>query len=1111
MTEILATDFIDPLLEKADSDQDIEVRLDAVDIATRLPLEEEAWFAVADSVNRVLSDSAIDSDDRRRALEIAVRVPLLTFRKYLRRIASDADDLDGDILNDKLAEVGDPSQAGRLLEEASHGRDEVFEALAAMPLEHADVEPGEIAPVARDGDPNAALWRALTLARLGDFQHLDSILEAGQDLGFTMFYGDPWTPHDRIAAMRPVPPPMREHLLDALSRGQINDIGRSIVWAVTGVADAEGNPVEEPEAVSPVEPIVMEITATPDQETEARAAVERLLAGFNPENEPSSDDLDALVFLSAGEAADFVTRLVGEGNRLAAELPPDVPPQIVIGNQILSVVEKLQANDRWPVAELSTLFVEGGALDCDQMAWVIGSAPAQHTISDLARLVPLEGTDRARLIPLNRAVADRYAGRSGSPWRGAAGGGGEIIGRGPLIDETPEEAALDRSPPPAAPESSRHTGAVPVPDRSPATRTSSSPQPSPLPSPAVDASPSRGGGSVLRSLGSYLGSMLGSRSSTAAAPTMEEGVEGPATASEEERRVVAQIRNQGQPRNTFVSGTENIIRCWIGLDTPEVGAAAGEPIPGVPIPPQGLTLDVVLVWNDQTDRGTVHLPAHRTARASECDLHIQIPQGERFVSAEIAFLYRGRVFEIVRVEAFVVAPSAAEEPHHTMEVKVQAAQREVIELEDSREVDAVMVFGADRSRDGDPGHRRPSTLRVFGRLADGSYDLGDADEAIEFLNHELFTAAKSMVRRRARQGRTEEVLDTSDKDVLFVLRTLARHGAALFNSLTGQGFTDPGERLQVFNKDPKEYAPVEFVYDRGFPIDDAKICEEGLAALDTDAEDCPHCPSAANLSDDLRDANPVICPFGFWSLQKIIERRDPVAHEADESAEHSFPVTDRRHLPPIDSVLFASSHNVEEPDRTATWESLKSVLPNAFRAASWPEWRTTLDDQRPSLLLALPHHGVENNLDYLEIGDGQLPKSDRQLSRGRLTKIYTNPHDHDPGPIVLLLGCRTGTDTEVGYVALARRFQQLRTSIVLGTLAKVLGRHAAPVARELVAQLAAIEDPEIDFGTVMRRVRRRMLAKGYLMALCLVALGDAEWRLTARPTIQPQGGTNVPD
>ena len=74
----------------------------------------------------------------------------------------------------------------------------------------------------------------------------------------------------------------------------------------------------------------------------------------------------------------------------------------------------------------------------------------------------------------------------------------------------------------------------------------------------------------------------------------------------------------------------------------------------------------------------------------------------------------------------------------------------------------------------------------------------------------------------------------------------------------------------------------------------------------------------------------------------------------------------------------------------------------------------------------------------------------------------------------------------------------------MGTLAKILGRHAAPVARELVSQLVAVNDADTDFGTIMRRVRRRMLARGFLMSLCLVALGDAEWRLTPRPAVKPK-------
>ena len=151
-------------------------------------------------------------------------------------------------------------------------------------------------------------------------------------------------------------------------------------------------------------------------------------------------------------------------------------------------------------------------------------------------------------------------------------------------------------------------------------------------------------------------------------------------------------------------------------------------------------------------------------------------------------------------------------------------------------------------------------------------------------------------------------------------------------------------------------------------------------------------------------------------------------------------------------------------------------------------------------MVVLPHHHVEANQDYLEIGADNLPDEDRLLSRGRMTDIFVNPEGTDPGPIVILLGCRTAAETETGYVHLARRFQQLSTAIVMGTLAKILGRHAAPVARELVAELVSVSDANADFGTIMLKVRRRMLAKGYLMSLCLVALGDAEWRLTPRIT-----------
>ena len=597
-------------------------------------------------------------------------------------------------------------------------------------------------------------------------------------------------------------------------------------------------------------------------------------------------------------------------------------------------------------------------------------------------------------------------------------------------------------------------------------------------------------------------------------PKPPQGLEAAKTPAVAEQRCVhAQLRHGRLPRHHLPPGADNVIRCWIGLPEPDAGAVADTPVPTVDLPPEGLTLDAVLRWRDQTDHGKLYLPSDRTARSNDCDLHIHVPDDERFVSAEIAFLYRGRVFEVVQVEAFVLSPGAAAHPHHTVEVNVQVAQREVVEFAGSSEVNAVMVYGEDRTLAGGPGDRGPTNVRVYGRASGTSFNLNDPQKVIDYLNTELFVAETSLVRRRVKQGQRDEVLDTEDSDVLRILRTLARHGATLYNSL-GDGFKDPGPRIQLQNRDLWEYSPVEFVYDLGFPTtdtDELRICPDGLAALESDADNCPHCPPADELPAELRIANPTICPFGFWSLQKIIERRDVVPQGSEAFGGQSFPLPNRRHLPPIDSVLFASSDKVELEERDRTWQSLKALLPYAEHALSWTEWRQSLVSRVSSILLALPHHGVEEGLDYLEVGDEHLPEEDRRLFRSQLIKEFVNPCRLDPGPIVLLLGCRTVAPTDLGYVDMARSFQQLPVSIVLGTLGQVLGRHAAPVAREIVAQLASVDDADTDFGTIMRRVRRRMLARGYLMALCLVSLGDAEWRLTPNKTTNQKGGSSVPN
>ncbi|WP_310460848.1 hypothetical protein [Sphaerotilus sp.] len=602
---------------------------------------------------------------------------------------------------------------------------------------------------------------------------------------------------------------------------------------------------------------------------------------------------------------------------------------------------------------------------------------------------------------------------------------------------------------------------------------------------------------LLSRLGQY-GDQLSGRKA-GATRGMHRGVresahEDPGGALPEERRVQLRIVQQGHRRRTFLAGAAHVIRCWIGpLEDDEI--AANQPIPDVALPAEGLRLQAQLYWrdglgNEHSDSQFLLLPAARDARSGDCDLHLTVPEGESFVAADIVFRYRGRIFEAVRLDAAVLVAGETETADHQVRLRVQASRREVLDIVNSPAVDGTLVLDAPRSPSADPG----ASLLLFDAHGAHAVDLGGSATALRWLNDTLHLTETAVVRRQARSGSpgTEE-LDADDPDVLGLLRTLARHGANLWNQLRDNGFRDPGERLQLLNR-TRDHVPLEFVYDRGVPAEDARLCDGWREALQSDTATCPVC-SRTPLTQDQRDNVATLCPLGFWSLQKVIERIDPDALPGSGSGA-SVPTAARRSLRPIDSALFACSDKVPEAERTRLWETLTQCVPRAARAADWPQWKAAMQAD-PALLLVLPHHDTDQGLDYLEIGADGLAHAQARLGREQLSPSYINPDATEPGPIVLMLGCQTATDTEnpTGYTDLTRRVQQQHAAIVLGTLAKVLGRHAAPVAQELVRQLATVRDGDTDFGTVMRRVRRRMLGRGYLMALCLVALGDAQWRL----------------
>ena len=119
--------------------------------------------------------------------------------------------------------------------------------------------------------------------------------------------------------------------------------------------------------------------------------------------------------------------------------------------------------------------------------------------------------------------------------------------------------------------------------------------------------------------------------------------------------------------------------------------------------------------------------------------------------------------------------------------------------------------------------------------------------------------------------------------------------------------------------------------------------------------------------------------------------------------------------------------------------------------------------------------------------------------------VYVRPSGEAP-PIVFLLGCDTAStaqqfSTHVGY------FRRAGAAIIVSTVATVLGEHAVKVGTAIATKMLAAakadhsdqalnhSDENYQFGEVLRDAKRQALLDSLPMALCVVAFGDADWRL----------------
>ncbi len=474
------------------------------------------------------------------------------------------------------------------------------------------------------------------------------------------------------------------------------------------------------------------------------------------------------------------------------------------------------------------------------------------------------------------------------------------------------------------------------------------------------------------------------------------------------------------------------------------------------------------------------------------------PRSATAFEGRISVLHRGRILQTVLIHARVAGldeSSTAIDAGQAKEAISQQLEARVREhwgeLGSRRRFDASFILNHSNQQ-------RPLLTGIAGKRA-WAKDLSGIEQPIASINQLLSDVAHSV-------ADYSEGLTSGDNRKLFV--KLARIGADLYSSLVidklqplqREGMdVDEATHIQLVSTRADAVVPFEFIYQYLPPDDDAGVdfCPNALQALADGA--CPQ--GCAGQQEPRRH----VCPMAFWGLRKVIERHvyNP-AIELPNQAEvivQAEPVGARLRLQLDQGALVAHSQEVQASELAPLLAALRQQLPEPVHlAGNWDEWKQAVSDSHPSLLVAFPHNTGERQDIALEIGG--VP-----FKTLRLPREYV--HVEGAYPLLLLLGCDTASSAQQ-YANHIRYFRQAGAAAIVSTIATVFGPHAVRVGEKLLEVLLAIHrqstaDEQSDrqrqpdavpcLGEALREAKRRALLDSLPMALCVVAFGDADWRL----------------
>jgi len=464
----------------------------------------------------------------------------------------------------------------------------------------------------------------------------------------------------------------------------------------------------------------------------------------------------------------------------------------------------------------------------------------------------------------------------------------------------------------------------------------------------------------------------------------------------------------------------------------------------------------------------------RIGNSTLADFTFSITAISKKFEGEIYAYHKNRLIQQVQITAGVFRKGSAATPEKLLQMKlIFCTRRNLDSLDERTEFAASLEY--------ESGKKKSSALQ--GVAGNKTVDLTFPDGLKEHLKDIKTFIEDALIDTKKHPAKLTALGNQK------LLLALALKGNLIYTNHLRDAIIPDGPLQIVTNN--QQYEPLEFVYSYPCPDMNAKLCKNAIAALKEGK--CKKC------FDLTMEPASHICPFGFWSFSRIVERHSFQKRKNNSNADYSIvsePTGKRNTLKILQNAIYGSSQKVDFPPpqdiRKQIAAEIKRNTKTLFEAANWNDWTAHVKKHNPDSIILVVH--IEKELrfkiDQIEIGNNNF------LIQNNFGSSMINKNKLKPPPFVIIIGCEA-TDLKAGGFDVSDQLMNEGAAIVVSNFTKIRGIQAKDVVIKLVDFLKKIGTKDTQFGEVMLRLRQYLLSEGLMAGLSLIAQGDADWKINS--------------